>query len=164
MDPCQCRNTPHSNSYIRNYWGTLLNVVWPLCSSWRQSASQKKFSDNILRLHSRTTFSDNILGQHSRTTFSDNILGLHSRTTFSDNILGQHSRTTFSDNILGQHSRTTFSDNILRQHSQTCCAEEYMQYKTRVAWCGTTEYPVSLPSICFLEMWFWGNSWQLCRL
>ena len=37
-----------------------------------------------------------------------------------------------------------------------CCAEEYTQYKTRVAWCGTTEYPVSLPSICFLEMWFFG--------
>ena len=33
---------------------------------------------------------------------------------------------------------------------------EYTQYKTRVAWCGTTEYPVSLPSICFLEMWFGG--------
>ena len=39
---------------------------------------------------------------------------------------------------------------------QNCCAEEYTQYKTRVAWCGTTEYPVSLPSICFLEMWFFG--------
>ena len=37
-----------------------------------------------------------------------------------------------------------------------CCAEEYTQYKTRVAWCGTTEYPVSLPSICFIEMCFFG--------
>ena len=38
----------------------------------------------------------------------------------------------------------------LNSKKDICCAEEYTQYKTRVAWCGTTEYPVSLPPICFL--------------
>ena len=42
------------------------------------------------------------------------------------------------------------------EEGEWCCAEEYTQYKTRVAWCGTTEYPVSLASICFLQMWFCG--------
>ena len=53
-------------------------------------------------------------------------------------------------NIFTNLLKIWFLSRVLKI-GQRCCAEEY-----------TTEYPVSLPPICFLEMRFCGT-WQLCR-